>query len=315
MADARILNFILPSVSGLTKFEIEFGDGSDWTKLKVDAVTELDDSLLVNRVYTLDGVNTIDDSDNNGNAASQPPRQYRMRVKGATNWTAWTEPILFPSAEDFVLGMKNHLSDPSLAGGQALMTENQYRQHLTQAIAAFEKNHPLTDNQVFDMASQVVGYALPYEWDYSYSNVVRVEYPEGETPKSFLHLDYIITDEEVGEWNFRRTSPRAGETLRLYFTRRHRRNGSTIPFAYYDSVLIWATGDCAQQLRSKSNQFGNVSTGADFMLIDERIIQWGKIADEYKKQAESVWGAGNNSVRAHLPDWEDHGAVPPEVWS
>lgn len=315
MAYPRILTFNLPVSSGTTHFQIQFSaDRETWTNLRVEGTDELEVALVEDRKYVLDGVNTTDDADNNGAAASTPPMFYRYRLKAGGKWNQWSAPTVFPSADDFIMGMKRFLKDPSLSGGNALLDRQDYLLHLANAIDAFEKTHPHNTSQVFDLLTNVQDYDLPDLWAPGYSHVTQVEYPVGHSPRSFAPADYVIYDEETGQWRFRRIWPTATEQARLYFTTRHDRSGETVPESFFESVLMWATGDAAQQLRAKSNQFGDLMLGADFVAIDPRIKEWGRIADSFKGQAEQVWGTGRSSVRAHIPAYEDHGRVPGSVW-
>jgi hypothetical protein len=315
MADPRILTYQVPKKTGVTHFQIGFSDdGENWDTVKVEGTTDLAVGLLASDyTYELDGVNIEDDADNNSQSASIAPQWYRVRVKIGGKWKQWGEPFVHPSPEDFVAAMKRQLKDPSLEGGTALLIDADYRLHLANAVEAFEKYHPAIAEEVFDMEASVTGYRLPYDWTPSFSHITQVEYPVGSSPRRFLPADYVIYDQSVRQWRWRRICPSEAEQARLYFTTRHSRDGSTVPVANFNSVLMWATGDAASQLRASRNQFGDVFTGADFAQIDPRIREWGKIATDFKKQAEAMWGAGVTGVRSNIAHYEDHGRIPGRV--
>jgi hypothetical protein len=316
MPDPRILQFKFPSFTGLQNFQIGFtGDQENWETLMVEGETDLDSDLLNSEsVYELDGVNTTDDEDNNGAAASTPPHWYRVRYKRAGKWSNWSEPFVFPSIEDFMAGMKGNLKDPGEFGQTPLLSDKDYRLHVANAVQAFERSHPNYVSQVYDMTSNTQSYPLPDEWSVYTSSITQIEYPVGQVPRRFIQANLVYWDEQTMEWRFRRIYPSEGEQARIYCTARHKRDGSTVPVAFYEAVLMWATGDAAQQIRAKSNQFGDVMMGADYVAIDPRIREWAKIADEWKKQAERMWGSGVTGVRATIDYYEDHGRVPPVVW-
>lgn len=314
MADPRILTFKIPLESTSTKFQIQFSsDETNWTLLKVGGVTELDDSLVTSRTYVLDGVNTTDGANENGAVASTPPMFYRHRIKGASTWGEWSTSYVFPSSADFVQNAKQQLKDPSLSGGNALLSNADYRLHLANAVEMFERGFPREATNTVTMGAADESYALPYDWANGLSRVTQVEYPTGETPRQFVAPDRIILDEELGEFRLRDLSTSTSETMRLYYETKHARDGSTIPSAFFNSVLLWMMGDCAEQLKAYKNQFGDVIVGADYMAIDPRIKAWGEIAKSYKQQAEKVWESGTCGVRTHIVSYDDHGRIAPSV--
>lgn len=315
MPDPRILTFPILATTGTTAFQIAYsGDQVAWTTLRVAGAEDIPVASLTGRQYVLDGVNTEDDADNNGAAASTPPNWYRTRLKAGGLYGQWSDARVFPSLEDFIAGMKLQLKDPAAMGGAPLLLDSDYRLKVANAVSAFESRHPRLASQVFDLTSGVYEYDQPDDWTPAYSFFVQAEYPADRQPRSFIPVDYVAADEATLTWAFRRVNPGPGEQCRVYFATRHARDGRTIPVSFYESVLMWATGDAAQQIRAKSNQFGDLFTGADYVSIDPRIREWAKIADSWKKQAEAVWGPGSTGVRAHIASYEDHGRVPPQVW-
>jgi hypothetical protein len=315
MADPRILNFQIPVISGISHFQIQFSmDSENWETVSAANVTELPASALdAAGAYELDGVNTTDSGTENRSAASTPPMRYRTRTKVASKWSVWSEAFVFPSVEDFIQSMKQQLKDPGLTLGTPLLTDQDYRLHVGNAVEAFEKRYGAVLSETIDLTSGTRDYSLPWAWTPGYSSIVQVEYPVGNSPRSFIPNDWVIVDESGGQWRFRRGDPDAGSQARLYFTARHARDGSTVPVAFFNSVLMWATGDAAMQVRAYKNQFGDVHTGADYMGIDPRIREWGKIADSFKKQAEETWGTGMTSARTNIAAYEDHGLIPARV--
>lgn len=323
MADARILSIQIPVASGNTNFQIQFSDDQeDWTTLLVANVSNLVVAdLPATRLYAVDGVNaSADSATSNVVAASTPPMWYRVRTGtySAPNytWSEWADPFIIPSREDFLLGMKRQLKDPSIDGDYpALLNDADYRLHLANAVAAFEKTHPRLAAQNFTLTTDNQTYSLPDLWSTRFSRIMRVEYPSGSTPKIWVPNDYATPDNDMGTWTFTRISPSLGEYARIYYTVRHGRSGKTIPPAYFESVLMWACGDAAQQLRARHNQMGNPYIGSDVTDIDPRIREWGKIATEYKAQAETIWGRSGTGIRSHIDSFDDHGRIPQIVYS
>jgi hypothetical protein len=314
--DPRILTFSVPLVSGTTThFRIQFGsDLEDWTLLKIGGATDLAVALLTGRTYVLDGVNATDDDNNNKAAASTPPNWYRVQLKSASGYGAWGEPFVFPSLADFLHNLRHQLQDPALIGGTDLLPAEAYRMRVQSAIEAFERVQPRETSQLFSLTSGDYTYSLPDEWATGYSRVSRIEYPADETPRRFYKPDAVFADEQQSEWRFRRISPGESETARLYFRTRHKRDGSSIPASYFQSVLLWAVGDCAEALRLKYTQFGDFTIGADYTDPGkERLKSWADLAKTAKAQAEKMWGQPATGVRARVPHYEDHGRIPDSV--
>jgi hypothetical protein len=311
MADPRILTFNIPKTSATTHFNIQFSnDQTTWNYLRVGGATDLAVALLTARTYVLDGVNATDDADNNKQAASTPPLWYRVRLKATTAYGQWSEPFVFPSPDDFILNMRRQLSDPFLNGRPALLSVNDYRQKVANAVEAFEKMHSRETSQVYDMTTDDQTYALPDEWSPGFSFVTGIEYPVGDTPPSLYYADAVVVEEVISQWRFQEISPSTGETARFFYRTRHARDGSTVPVAFFQSVLMWATGDAAEHLHMFKNQFGDLMMGSEFQSIDPRIEQWGQIARRMKEQAEKLWGAQVSGVRGRVPLYDDHGRIP-----
>lgn len=315
MADTRIITFKVPISASTTHFQVQFSnDRREWTTLKVSGVSDIPVASLSDRAYTLDGVNSAADSaTHNVQEASTPPMWYRLRLKATSTYGNWLAPFVVSSPEDFIEAVKRQLKDPSLNGNTELLSEQDYLLHLAQAVSAFEKRHPYTASQVYALTDDTQEYDLPDDWSYGFSFVTQVEYPTGSDPRRYVHADYVIPDEATATWRFREIYPDSGESVRLYFRSRHGQDGSTVPAHFFNSVVLWAAGDAAMQLRSKSNQFGDLMIGADYVQIDPRIKEWGKIASEWKAQAEAMWGQGGSGVRTHLIAYDDHGRIPGRV--
>lgn len=317
MAGERILTFNVPTASSTTHFQIEYSaDRSTWTKVKVAAATDLAVALLSDRKYTLDGINTVDDDDNNRQAASRPPSWYRLRLKSASGYGNWRDPFVFPSGEDFLLGMKHHLRDPKLDddANAALLTDFEYLMHVEQAVTAYERSHPRILSQTFALTASTLSYDLPDEWQNGYSSIEAVEYPTGESLRQFKPVSWVFIDEVTGEWRVRRLDPATGESACLFYRTRHARDGSTVPVSDFAAVLKWAAGSAAHQIMAHKNQFGDVLVGADYVAVDPRIKLWGQIAKTWKEEAERAWGAAVTGLRVQVPFQEDHGRVPQSVW-
>lgn len=317
MPDPRILPFYIPADSTHTHFQIQFSvDQMNWADLKVGGVTALSVSLLSGSVYTLDGVNATDDANNNKAVASTPPNWYRFRLQ-VSNWSNWSGPCVYPSQEDFMAGMKSQLADPSFSDPteQQLLSDPDYLRHLANACQAYEAVYARRIYQVQALTTGIQQYALPTLWDEEFSFFDEVEYPYGLIPRSTLQPHFLFVDMPRRVWRFQRILPVTGESAALYFTARHSRDGATIPSTSFESVLMWACGDAAQQLRGKANQWGNVFVGSDYVQNDPKVREWARIATDYKEQAEKIWGSPTTGMFTHTSSYDYHGVPPPSVWS
>lgn len=317
MASPRILSFPIATVTASTHFSVQFSPDRDaWTYLKVAGATDLLVALLSSRKYSLDGVNATDDANNNKAVASTAPMWYRTRLKATTTYGNWGQPFVFPSAEDFTNFAQRRIKDPSIIGKAALLETQDYLDHLISAIKNFEQYHPQLENQTYSMTANTQSYNLPDDWCNDFSYIREVEYPiQAADPKTYLKPDYVEVDEARGQWYFVRIYPSSSETARLIFTSRHARDGSTVPVSHFESVGLYMAGSACEQIMAEKTQFGDVRIGGDFVAIDPRIKRWGELAMSLKGQAMKLWDAGGTSARTRIPHYDDHGAIPAEVWT
>jgi hypothetical protein len=319
VADPRRLELRIPTHPDTTHFEIQFSeDRVEWDVLDIASVEPSVTLIPVSdlseeNVYVLDGINT----DKKGpKVSSTPPMWYRFRLKSDAGFSAWSAPFVVPSPEDFLNYMKRRLADPSLTGGVALMSDTDYLDRLSNAVDAFEQSHPHELSEEFTLTASTQTYRLPLLWDDTFSRVQSVEYPVKATdPRSFIRPEDVVVDRVARQWRFiNGIYPGTGEKARLSFTVRHHRDGSSVPAHHFESVALWATGDAAEALALRFNQFGDASFGAQVIDPGDRVKQFSTMGQELKRQAVRIWGSARTGTRGRISHYDDHGRVNLRLW-
>lgn len=320
MPDPRILYFPVPIVTtapATTAFQIQFSpDRVNWGTLLVGGVSDQPVASLSNRVFLLDGINApADSATSNLVAASTPPMWYRIRLKATTTYGPWLEEFAVPSAADFLLGIKSELKDPSLNDppGVPLLADLDYRQCLATAVEQYGRLRPRLDVQLYTLTSKVQSYPLPDGWIMNYSRIFQVEYPANQVPRRLMDLALMTVDEQYPELRFIRVYPATNDQARIFYTRRHAADGSSVYPQDFNGVRLLAAANAAGQIYRQKNQFGDIRIGADYIGMDPRIKNWAATAEELKRQANRLLGSGANSVRTHIDQYDYHGAIPPAV--
>jgi len=133
-------------------------------------------------------------------------------------------------------------------------------------------------------------WTVPSSWVEEFSQVIRVEYPAGETgeraPELLDESDYEVVRTATGtfKWRLLNYTPSTGEKVRFTFTAPHSltTTSSTIPNRLKESSVIFlAAGLACGALAAHVSQYRDSSIAADTVDYGSRSERYWQAAEKY----------------------------------
>ena len=149
-------------------------------------------------------------------------------------------------------------------------------------------------------------FALPADWDDTFSRVSSIEYPQGYQDPEYLESDqWFIYDTPAGRVLRLKTTPASSETARVSYTRMHHVSSQqdTVPecdkraFCYLTASLI------ARNFESKYASHTESSLSADVINYRTKQRQYAEVADHYEALFKAHFGMKRGDIAPAAGTW------------
>ncbi len=157
----------------------------------------------------------------------------------------------------------------------------------------YSKDRPRT------LLSDLLGDGAQFEWDLTtltgwqtgFSQVVQIEYPQGERAPHYLEdEDWLIYESPAARFlrfSFTLTS---GKTARVKYTAPHAADASTVPDADFYAIASLAASLVAKRLSALYAQTGDSSIAADTVDYRSKSQEYAALARRLEKDYENLLG-------------------------
>ena len=149
------------------------------------------------------------------------------------------------------------------------------------------------------VVEDLTGDGAKYEWDLAtiedwqngFSQVVRIEYPQGEQVPNYLENDeWMIYESPTGRFLRFTFAPRAAIKARVRFTARHAVDASSLADADFYAVGALAASLAARRLSAIYAQTGDSSIGADTVNYRTKSQEYLALARRLEQDYENLLG-------------------------
>ena len=160
-------------------------------------------------------------------------------------------------------------------------------------VGRYSKDRPLV------VVEDLTGDGATYEWDLAavsgwqngFSQVVRIEYPQGERVPTYLEGDeWMIYESPTGRFLRFTFVPANSKTARVHFTAWHAVDASSLPDADFYAVGALAAALAARRLAAIYAQTGDSSIGADTVNYRTKSQEYLALARRLEQDYENLLG-------------------------
>jgi hypothetical protein len=176
-----------------------------------------------------------------------------------------------------------------------------YQNALESAVAEYSNNFLRVVYSDIALTTSTLAYDLPANWEDGFSTVRQAQYPLADVPPEYmLSGEYYVKD---GKFHFV-TSPRTGETLRLYYAIHHEVDDTaspavnTIPTYHQNAVCMIAASHACEIIAAKYAHQSNMGAGADIVDFKMRSSDFRKLAETYRTDALKQLGMSKGAAPA-----------------
>lgn len=128
-------------------------------------------------------------------------------------------------------------------------------------------------------------------WQDGFSQVVQIEYPQGERTPIFLETDdWTIYESPTGRFLRFRFALTSGKKARVQFTAPHAVDASSLPDADFYAIGALAASLAAQRLSALYAQIGDSSIGADTVNYRTKSQEYAALARRLEKDYANLLG-------------------------
>lgn len=155
---------------------------------------------------------------------------------------------------------------------------------------------------------------VPDDWENEYSELLKIEYPQGELPPEYDQEEQIewdiYYDQDNEKWLFRliEDTPSASETVRLKYTIRHTLNETTntIPDCDFEIVSKIAASEGCKTLAAYYGKTSDQSIEADVVNYSNKSSEYRHLAKMYEEQWKELLGISDKGIDAGSTwvDWD-----------
>lgn len=174
-----------------------------------------------------------------------------------------------------------------------------YTNALKSAVAEYSNNFLRVVYSDITLATGTLAYDLPENWEDGFSTVRQAQYPLADVPPKFMRADeYYVKD---GKFHFV-TSPRTGETMRVYYAVHHEVDAAanpavnTIPEYHQNAVCMIAAAHACEVISAKYAHQSNMGAGADIVDFQMRSSDFRKLAETYRTDGLKQLGMSKGAV-------------------
>lgn len=213
---------------------------------------------------------------------------------------------------EWLEGIRQQLGKPV----DAVIDDEDLRTHLRAALVEYAGSHPQVVYTDLDGDGSKYDFDLPTTWEMGFSDVLAVEYPQGERPAVFLEpAEFVLYPASSAPTAVRLldTIPAAGEHARLFWTATWPEPGTDpaddlTPAGDFGPICALAGSFAAIQLagRAAGNKNSSLPT-ADAAEWQEEHDRWLAISRALRARYNEAVGAG--AAGAAIPaeviiDWD-----------
>lgn len=129
-------------------------------------------------------------------------------------------------------------------------------------------------------------YDLPTDWNETFSQITRVEYPAGQDPPQFLEQDDYILYRSAASGlilKFINWEPNSNQTFVVFYSLKHTVDGSssTVYGTDFWAVAHLAASYTLRTMASKAAQSSESTIAADAVAYRDKAKQYTDLADKY----------------------------------
>ena len=129
------------------------------------------------------------------------------------------------------------------------------------------------------------------DWQNGFSQVVRIEYPQGERTPNYLESDdWLIYESPTARFLRFVFAPSNGKTARVHFTAPHAVDAASLPEADFYAVGALAAALAARRLAALYAQTGDSSIAADTVNYRSKSQEYLALARRLEKDYENLLG-------------------------